>query len=86
MYVPRFPGEFWEYLFNQDWHEGYSVRVLEGRLQSLLMSVLVALTSAGQVTQHSTIAFAKNRRYRNSIYKQSSKVRFIYILVHEKKR
>lgn len=69
-----FTGEFWEFLFSESWRQGYSVRVLEGQLQELLLSTLVKLTSAGQATHHSTVAYAKNRKQRLPIYKRSEKV------------
>lgn len=50
------------------------MRVLEGQLQELLLTTLVKLTSAGQATQHSTVAYAKNRKQRLPIYKHSEKV------------
>ncbi|KAH3863715.1 hypothetical protein DPMN_026705 [Dreissena polymorpha] len=65
--------EFWEHLFSKDWNNGYSLRVLEGRLQDLLITCLVTLIHGDRVTQHSTMAYAKNRRQRNSIYKPSQK-------------
>lgn len=77
----RIAGEFWDFLFSDSWQDGYSVRVLEGQLMGLLVTKLVKLTKVGQVTQHSTVAYAKNTRHHKAVYKHSKVKTFSFILL-----
>ncbi|KAL4240721.1 hypothetical protein ACF0H5_001509 [Mactra antiquata] len=59
--------EFWDFLFSDNWSDGYSVRVFVGQLQHLLSSCLVSMRQTGHVVQHSTVAYAKNLRQKYSV-------------------
>ncbi|XP_041364690.1 uncharacterized protein LOC121380030 isoform X2 [Gigantopelta aegis] len=56
------PDSFWEYLYSSSWDEECVIRVLDGKLLTLICQALNILHRDKVIVSHSSFALAKNRR------------------------